>query len=57
MQQSSNSPKRKPKPPKDFQNLIEQNRAKNRALKKLLKFIEDDTTQGTKAINNNPNHD
>jgi hypothetical protein len=57
MQQSSKGSKRKPKSPESFQNLIEQNRAKNRALKKLLKFIEDDVPQGTKAINNNPNHE
>ncbi len=40
MRQSSDNSKKEPKPEDNIQKLLERNKDKTRALKKLLKFIE-----------------
>lgn len=59
MNQISKGSKRKPrtKSPSSFQNIIEQNRVQNRALKKLLKVIEGDGPIEDKTVKRKSNNE
>jgi hypothetical protein len=55
MQRSSDNSKEEPKPEDNVQKLLERNRDKTRALKKLLKFIEEKELTDDKPSNNSLN--
>jgi hypothetical protein len=52
MQHSSSNSNKEPKPEDNVQKLLERNRVKTQALKKLLKFIEEKELADGKPANN-----
>jgi hypothetical protein len=52
MQHSSSNSNKEPKPEENVQKLLERNRVKTQALKKLLKFIEEKELADDKPSNN-----
>lgn len=55
MNASSKIPKKKPVSSKSLEEFLDLNEAKTRALKKLLKLIEDDQLKADKATNKKTN--
>lgn len=56
MTKSPKKSKSKPKPTSSFENIIDRNRARNQALKKLLRFIEGNEANG-KGFTSKPKHE